>query len=79
MEIRVNFKILNKLSVFVYSKKIYIIKLIIYSMSVTKKPCLNFFSELDLIFNFFSLQNQKKSKKVNIYIQILRWFFTQSY
>lgn len=42
MEIRVNFKILNELSVFVYSKKICIIKLIpiliMYSMSLTKKP-----------------------------------------
>lgn len=65
MEIRVNFKILNELSVFVYSKKICIIKLIMYSMSVTKKPCLNFFSELDLIFNFFFFAESKKVKKGN--------------
>lgn len=63
MEIRVNFKILNELSVFVYSKKICIIKLIMYSMSVTKKPCLNFFSELDLIFNFFFFAESKKVRK----------------
>lgn len=69
MEIRVNFKILNELSVFVYSKKICIIKLfsilIMYSMSLTKKPWLKFFSELDLIFNFFFFAESKKVKKGN--------------
>lgn len=64
-----NFKILNELSVFVYSKKICIIKLIsifiMYSMSLTKKLWLKFFSELDLISNFFFFAESKKVKKGN--------------
>lgn len=60
---------MNELSVFVYSKKICIIKLIpiliMYSMSLTKKPWLKFFSELDLIFNFFFFAESKKVKKGN--------------
>lgn len=47
-----------------------------YSMSVIKKFCLNFFFELDLIFNFFFFVELKKVKKGKyIYINIKMVFY----
>lgn len=80
MEIHINFKILNERSLSVCSKKMCVIKLIaIYVLYVLNKEALiEIFVRIwsNIILILFSLQNQKKSRKVIKYTNIMMLFYS---